>query len=372
MTLLYFSPVPWQSYEQRPHHFVRHFIAQGARVLWVDPYPTRFPGLRDLRRVRLHPGEPGPRPPQLRVIHPRGLPIEPSRAGRALNRQLRWTALLRQIRRETMGSSLAIAVGRPSHLALIALETLKPAASVYDAMDDFPEFYSGRARAWITACEARIASSVSAVLTASTRLWQKFETAGARRIPAPNAYDMSGLPPAASLARPPAPVIGYIGSVGGWFDWAMLAAVARGTPDALIRVIGPRFVASSRPLPPNVELLPACTEAEAIQHMRSFSAGVIPFVRSALTASVDPVKFYGYRAMGLPVLTTRFGEMAARTEKDGVYFLDGDGGLETAVAAALRHQDAIDVIDSFRAEHSWERRFGDSRIFDLLARHCRS
>ena len=34
---------------------------------------------------------------------------------------------------------------------------------------------------------------------------------------------------------------------------------------------------------------------------------------------MDPVKYYEYRGMGLPVLTTRFGQMASRTRADGVY-----------------------------------------------------
>ena len=48
--LLYFSPVAWASYAQRPHYFTRHFLrAPGASVTWVDPYPTRLPNLADLR-----------------------------------------------------------------------------------------------------------------------------------------------------------------------------------------------------------------------------------------------------------------------------------------------------------------------------------
>ena len=49
-TLVYFAPVAWDSYLQRPHYVARHFLARGGRVLWIDPYPTRFPMLRDLRR----------------------------------------------------------------------------------------------------------------------------------------------------------------------------------------------------------------------------------------------------------------------------------------------------------------------------------
>ena len=52
MTLLYFAPVPWDSYAQRAHYFVRHFLrASGRSVIWIDPYPLRLPVWRDLGRL---------------------------------------------------------------------------------------------------------------------------------------------------------------------------------------------------------------------------------------------------------------------------------------------------------------------------------
>ena len=38
MQLVYFSPVPWASYAQRPHKFVEWFHARRVlKVRWVDP-----------------------------------------------------------------------------------------------------------------------------------------------------------------------------------------------------------------------------------------------------------------------------------------------------------------------------------------------
>ena len=51
MRLLYFAPVPWDSYEQRPHYFARHWLDLGGAVLWIDPYPSRLPRWNDLRRL---------------------------------------------------------------------------------------------------------------------------------------------------------------------------------------------------------------------------------------------------------------------------------------------------------------------------------
>ena len=50
--LIYFSSVPFASYAQRPHFMVDAFAEGGfGSVLWVDPYPTRFPAWTDLVRI---------------------------------------------------------------------------------------------------------------------------------------------------------------------------------------------------------------------------------------------------------------------------------------------------------------------------------
>jgi hypothetical protein len=98
--------------------------------------------------------------------------------------------------------------------------------------------------------------------------------------------------------------------------------------------------------------------------MASFSVGLIPFRPNRLTAGVDPIKYYGYRGMGLPVLTTAFGEMAGRHASDrGVYTIDGPADLAAAAAAALAHGDAPADVAAFRDRHAWERRFADARLF---------
>jgi hypothetical protein len=123
-------------------------------------------------------------------------------------------------------------------------------------------------------------------------------------------------------------------------------------------------VAPPRSLPANITLFPACDHGRAIEHFARFSVGLIPFKRNRLTDNVDPIKYYGYRAMGLSVLTTRFGEMARRGPGDGAYLLDEDLGLEASAYAALGASRAHDEqVEDFRGRYSWERRFEDAGLF---------
>ena len=100
--------------------------------------------------------------------------------------------------------------------------------------------------------------------------------------------------------------------------------------------------------------------------MARFSAGLIPFRCDALTAGVDPIKYYEYRAAGLPVLSTSFGEMALRGRDDGVYFLDRTDNLAGTVAAALGHRCDPAEANRFRRQNSWTSRFHESDGFRSL------
>ncbi|MBS7350060.1 MAG: hypothetical protein KIG95_07910, partial [Comamonas sp.] len=62
-------------------------------------------------------------------------------------------------------------------------------------------------------------------------------------------------------------------------------------------------------LPSNVELRGPIAHESISGLMRTWHAGLIPFLKNELTQSVDPVKYYEYRACGLPILSTMFGEM---------------------------------------------------------------
>ncbi|WP_256346703.1 hypothetical protein [Pseudomonas gingeri] len=96
MRLIYLSPMPWHSFSQRSHELVRCFHEKTDEpVLWIEPYPTRFPALGDLRQLRLasagatHPRPTYPETPSwLTVLQPRALPIEPIPGSGWINRPL--------------------------------------------------------------------------------------------------------------------------------------------------------------------------------------------------------------------------------------------------------------------------------------------
>ena len=129
MNLIYLSPVPWDSFTQRPHEWVRYFRScTDGRVLWINPYPTRLPRPSDLYSVgRLnHSVDIGTDTPAwLRVIQPRALPIEPLPGGAWFNAKL-WKAMLRDVQRFATGKDTLLVIGKPSALACHVLKAISP------------------------------------------------------------------------------------------------------------------------------------------------------------------------------------------------------------------------------------------------------
>lgn len=366
MQLIYLSPLPWCSFTQRPHEFVSYFHKKtGGDVLWIEPYPTRLPIWTDFIPFPKRNSE-GIRtiPEWLTIVSPSALPIEPVPVVAVCNR-LFWNPIIQQavaFSNSKIGKT-TLAVGKPSALALKLLNTLNIETSLYDAMDDFPEFYSGVSRYSMARHEQAITQRVSWLLVSSSKLMEKFSVYSEKTSLVLNACrdDL----PLSNFKVPNIdhPVIGYIGTLGKWFDWEIVVSLARKHPNYRFRLIGPIFSKPSNKLPSNVELLPPLEHSVALVAMRGFDVGLIPFKKSSLTASVDPIKYYEYRAMGLPVLSTSFGEMLVHGKEEGVFLLNEELDDKDIFEKALQYRSSELAVGLFRQRNSWEQRFVNAELF---------
>lgn len=359
MRLLYFAPVPMASYWQRPHYFVQHMVTKaGAEVLWVDPYPTRLPRLADFSLLRQASAARHVPVSRVATQRTRALPIEPLPGSELIN-QFFWRAAWRQCEQFCLGGAAVVGVGRPSKLAVRALRTFDAKCRFLDAMDDYPLFYRGISRRSMSRVERQIADMADVVICSANGLKHKFLrlTSGKAAVDVvPNGYDMSRLPPAETCTRRTGEAIGFVGTMGEWFDWDLVVELARSLPQQQVQLIGP--VRSQVPsLPANVRVAPECTMQEAIEHCRSFAAGLIPFKINALTASVDPIKFYELRALGVPVWSSAFGEMRRRIEEGQADRIEKGMDWRSLWSRTIRHSLSTRDIAQFREQHDWEGRF---------------
>jgi glycosyltransferase involved in cell wall biosynthesis len=365
MRLIYLSPVPWKSFSQRPHELVRYFHSfTEGEVLWIDPYPGRFPALSDV--VNQRPTSGGTNydiPTWLTIVKPKALPIEPLPFSGIVNGLL-WGDVQLAVDRFTDNSTV-LGIGKPTILALHLLSKQCFSSSFYDAMDDYPAFYKSWSRLAMANRERRIIRKVSTILTSSSALQDRLRHLAHDVRLVPNACAAERLPELPKVLRrkdDQVPVIGYVGTIGHWFDWELAIALAKAIPRARFRFIGPVYV---RPpaLPHNIGVEPPLPHTEALRAMAQFDVGLIPFKRTTLTSSVDPIKFYEYRALGLPVVSSAFGEMALRKECEGVYLIDRNSDMIKVVAQALANCATQENTTQFRKKNSWESRFKQASIF---------
>lgn len=387
MQLIYFSPVFARSYAQRPHFTAQAWLDLGAEaILWVEPYPARLPQWSDAwRRRGLH-NQNTTLGPRISVLSVPAIPVEPLPWGAWLNRRFVWPEVWQRLAEFAAAGPTILGIGRPGALPLMALRELPVAGAFYEAMDDFPEFHRGLSRRAMRRHEDAIAAEVDLIVASSTALADKFarracgagvspaEAAGTAAPQSPRVLKVLNActHPSLPVARPSVgemPVLGYVGCLGKWFDWPLVLRLAQAVPHCRIELLGPCAVRPPRRLPPNVRLLLPCKQDEVESHLARFSAALIPFRRSPLTAGVDPVKYHEYRAAGLPILSTTFGEMALRDADDGVYFLDQGHDLAAVVDRALRHPFDAAAIERFRRENTWQARYRAADPFrSLLSR----
>lgn len=379
--LVYLAPIPLNSPSQRPHHFVEWAHSRlGCKVWWIEPYPVRLPRLSDLKRLKLlnrqrhHPlGPTWSGASWLTVRTPHSVPLEPLPGGPGLN------AWLQQSLRTELVSLVAqddtwLVIGRPSSLALALCAKRDGKRVLYDVMDDMPQFNRGLSQRWMGRTHEALLAQADVVWGSSARIVETLQ--GRTRRPAALVRNGTVLPPApapdsaqtgiGSTAHAQAPlVLGYVGTIAAWFDWRALRQLAQALPQARIDVYGPLECALPAALPPNVRLLGPVPHAQVFALMRGWHAGLIPFVRNTLTQSVDPVKYYEYRACGLPVLTTLFGEMPHHAAgDDGVWALESlaPQGLERRLRGwhaqlAERQARGLPLAPACLQAATWDARF---------------
>jgi len=360
------SPVRWASFAQRPHKFIDWFHCRfGGEVLWLDPYPGRLPRMGDFKRSAVQ-QEPHRSvfPSWLRVMSVGAAPIEPIPLLGELNRWL-WRDVVAKVSDFVGEERTLIVVGKPSKLAVEVIGKCagERVETLYDAMDDFPMFYSGLSRWMMGRRESEVVERSDRVWCSSHELYKRIGAMRSDVVLVPNALDratITGSRGGMESDRSKRKVFGYVGTIGAWFDWQWIITLARRFPQDEIRLIGPIHASRPRSLPPNVNLLPPCDQSTAIEKMRAFDVGLIPFFANELTASVDPVKYYEYRGVGLPVVSTCFGEMSHRDAEPGVFLSHTHDDIHVVIEKALSYLDDHDRVAAFCEVNDWSRRFDEA------------
>jgi glycosyltransferase involved in cell wall biosynthesis len=246
---------------------------------------------------------------------------------------------------------------------------------VYYCVDEYTKFQGFDSDA-MTRLESRLLHCADLVITTSKPLWdaKRKIRADAELVPHGVDYDHFAKawrePPAApaDLRDVRRPIFGFFGLIHHWFDVQLVAQVAKLRPDYSFVLIGDCKVDSSKLNLPNVHLLGRKDYSTLPAYCAAFSAGLLPFVRNALTQCVNPIKLTEYLAAGLPVAATAI--PAAQDFGGPVAIANSAEELAAACDAALQYgpADRPRISEAVRA-HTWEARV--ETVSDLVLRTLR-
>jgi len=159
------------------------------------------------------------------------------------------------------------------------------------------------------------------------------------------------------------PVAGYAGAVAKWFDFDLIEAAARECPDVTFVFVGriaPEAAEAARRLGKLANVrFPGEREYERLpDYLKYFDVTLIPFRRSSLVDSVNPIKLYEYLAAGKRVISTPLPEVV-RIRKAGMIEIAADAGEFAAHLRAMlsgRPEEYVVPCREAAREHSWRSR----------------
>jgi len=349
-------------------------LARHNNIIWVNWHASRRPRVRpyDLRMIWSKIRQIGRGPRQvsgnITAVTPFQVPMPGSRMARRLNTF--------SVRRAIDGV-LETLPSRPVQLWSFAPDVgdfvgcFNEELSLYYCVDAFGEF-PGYDRAMIERHERELMARCDVVITTSEPLYES------KRRLHPNVhlvehgvdYDSLSravnvedspwreeLPIPLELASLPRPIIGYVGVVGEWVDLELVAALARGRPEASVVIIGPALVPPGRCANlPNVHWLGERNHSSLPNYLRLFDVGLIPFKHVPLTRCANPIKLYEYLAAGVPVVSTAL--PSVRPIPNAVWIADDPVRTMRCCEDALAHNDPADrrKRSQMMRSESWESR----------------
>lgn len=362
--LLCLSHLRWDFVYQRPQHLLSR-CARDRRVFFVEePIPHDAPPRLDVT----------PRDGGVWVVVPRlphGLSHEQSEQ------------IQRDLLSELLGShairSYVLWVYSP--MALGFADHLRPAATIYDCMDELANFLG--APPALRERERQLFGRADLVFTGGHSLYEAKREQHHAVHAFPSSIDAAhfgqarreqGDPP--DQAHIPGPRLGFFGVIDERLDIALLDGVAALRPDWQFVMIGPVVKIDPDHLPkrPNIHWLGQKSYKELPAYIAGWDLAIMPFARNDATKFISPTKTPEYLAAGRPVVSTSIRDVVRPYGERGLVAI-ADTPEEFVVAAEgeLSRPDRPqwqERVDAFLAGSSWDATW--ERMHELIAAAIRA
>jgi UDP-galactopyranose mutase len=351
------SHLPWDLVFQRPHHLMTR-AARSGRVLFVEE--PRDDAAQPYAEVRT--ADEG-----VEILVPH---VPPGSSGEAAESIC--AELVRQALDERGMDDVVAWLTTPMWGPVAA--RLRPAATVYDCMDELTGF--AQAPAELPEREARLMEDADVVFTGGRSLYEARYRRREHVYLFPSSVDVAHFAQARSAQEDPddqkdlpRPRIGFAGVIDERLDIALLAELADARPDWQLVLLGPvvKIDPASLPQRPNIAYLGAKPYRDLPRYLAGWDIGMLPFAHNEATRFISPTKTPEYLAAGLPVVSTSIADVVASYgDLAAVEIADGAGDVAAACERLLGgdNGDAVAEADARLAEGSWDSTF--ERMSELI------
>lgn len=357
--LVCLSHLRWDFVYQRPQHLLSRFAKERRVFFFEEPVTGSGPTRLDVseRDCGVH----------VVVPHlPADLIGEEAREA-ALSGLINQLFAEQKIDEHLLWYYTPMAVGWTKHL--------KPAAIVYDCMDELSAFKG--APPALTEREAELFRRADLVFTGGMSLFEAKRHLHKNIFPFPSSIDAQHFARARALTEDPAdqvsiprPRLGFFGVIDERFDIELLDAVARLRPDWNFVMIGPVVKIDEAELPrrANIHYLGGKSYTELPAYLAGWDVALLPFARNESTRFISPTKTPEYLAAGCAVVSTSIRDVVRPYGELGlVHIADEPEDFVAACEATMNDPDPaarIRSVDTFLSQISWDETWG--RMAELI------
>jgi glycosyltransferase involved in cell wall biosynthesis len=258
-------------------------------------------------------------------------------------------------------------------MALAFTDHLRPAAIVFDCMDELSAF--AHAPAALKALEAELLRRADVVFTGGESLYEAKKAQHQNIHAFPSSVDVAHFAQARRLTSGPAdqdsiprPRLGFFGVIDERMDVELIGAIAARRPDWQLIMIGPIVKIDSAMLPraPNIHYLGSKSYADLPHYIAGWDVALLPFARNASTQFISPTKTPEYMAAGKPVVSTSIRDIVRPYGQKGlVRIADTVDDFVPACEAAMAEDASVRIreADAFLRQTSWDGTWARMRGF---------
>lgn len=235
---------------------------------------------------------------------------------------------------------------------------------VYDCMDDTAGFKDISPN--ILELEQRCKEIADTIIVSSVELYHKNKTDIVKPHIVRNGCDPKHFRKKSNFEIKNTPIVGYFGAIAEWFDYELVAELAKALPEINFELIGNvthlhahQVLGELR----NVRFLGEINYRNLPEHIQSWKAGLLPFKLNNLTLATNPVKVYEYAAAGIPTISTNLPEVKLFSEKNKL-ILSASTNKEfienvSIIANSPLLKEDIESLVQWAEDNNWENRAKD-------------